>query len=76
MKRCIWLILLILSFFDISTAQAPELHQGDIAQRVQRLMDIEVGFEQMVPPGMSIEAKEISRIGTPDENLVVQYHVS
>jgi len=29
----------------------------------------------MVPSGMSIEAREISRKGKSDENLVVQYHI-
>ena len=37
--------------------------QDDLAQRVQHLMDIEVGFEQMVPAGMSIDAKEVARTG-------------
>jgi hypothetical protein len=38
-------------------------------------MSVEVGFEQMVPPGMSIESKEVFRKGTPGKDLVVQYHI-
>ncbi len=51
------------------------MKQSDVTQRVQRLMDIEVGFAQMVPSGMSIEAKEISRKGTSGHDLNVQYHI-
>jgi hypothetical protein len=38
-------------------------------------MDIQVGFTQMVPSGMSIEAREISRKGKSGKDLVVQYHI-
>ncbi len=38
-------------------------------------MDIEVGLESMVPPGTSIQAKEVSRKGKSGQDLVVQYHV-
>lgn len=51
------------------------MKQNDLAELVQRRMDVEVGFAQMVPPGMSIEAKEISRTGKSGDNLVVQYHI-
>ena len=49
--------------------------QGEIAQRVQHLMSVEVGFEEMVPPGTSIEAKEISRNGKSGNDLIVRYHI-
>jgi hypothetical protein len=55
-------------------AQVPST-QSDSGQRVQHLMQIEVGFEQMVPPGTSIYAKEVSRRGKSGKDLVVQYHV-
>jgi hypothetical protein len=51
------------------------MKQNDVAERVRQLMDVEVGFAQMVPPGMSIEAKEISREGKSGDNLIVQYHI-
>jgi len=38
-------------------------------------MDVEVGFEHMVPSGTSIEAKEVSRKGESGKDLIVQYHV-
>lgn len=58
-----------------ATSQDSAAKQNDLAESVQRLMDVEVGFTQMVPPGMSIEAKEISRKGKSGDNLVVQYHI-
>jgi len=38
-------------------------------------MNLEVGFEDMVRPGMSIEAREVSRQRSSGNNLVVQYHI-
>jgi len=38
-------------------------------------MGIEVGFEQMVAPGISIRAKEVSRRGKSGKDLVVQYQI-
>jgi hypothetical protein len=49
--------------------------QNELAKGIQHLMDVQVGFERMVPPGMSIEAKEISRTGKSGKDLVVQYHI-
>lgn len=75
MRWPIFLIALALSSqAEIANAQDSQA-QSDLNQRVQHLMSIEVGFEQMVPPGMSIEAKEVSRQGTSGKDLVVQYHV-
>ena len=75
MRWSVYLPLLILgSTVGIATAQDQQA-QSRIGERVQHLMSIEVGFEQMVPPGMSIEAKEVSRKGTSGKNLIVQYHV-
>lgn len=51
------------------------MKQNDLAERVQRLMDVEMGFSQMVPSGMSIEAREISRKGKSGNDLNVQYHI-
>lgn len=38
-------------------------------------MEVEVGFEHMVPTGTSIETKEISRTGASGKNLIVKYHI-
>jgi hypothetical protein len=73
-----WLIgMTLTALFAIGSvnSQTAPATQNDINQRVQRLMDIEVGFEQMVPPGTSIHAKEVSRRGKSGKDLVVQYHV-
>lgn len=67
-------LLLLASRVEIAQAQEPQTQDG-IAQRVQHLMSIEVGFEQMVPPSTSIETKEVSRKGKSGEDLVVQYHI-
>jgi hypothetical protein len=52
---------------------APSPH--DVAAYVNHLMDVQVGFTKMVPPGWSIEAKEVLRQGRSGQDLVVQYHV-
>jgi hypothetical protein len=77
MRRCIVMVLsmLFLLLLEFGSSQDSVSKQNDTAQYVQRLMDIEVGFLQMVPSGMSIEAKEISRKGTSGKDLVVQYHI-
>ena len=59
----------------LAHSQNPDIDLSDVSRRVQRLMDIQVGFTQMVPSGMSIEAKEISRTGKSGKDLAVQYHI-
>ena len=68
------LIFLVLSFC-VAHGQQTQPSQSDLNQRVQQLMNLEVAFEAMVPPGMSIEAKEVSRKGSSGNNLVVEYHI-
>jgi hypothetical protein len=67
-------LLILFSPFEIANAQDAAT-QNSVGQLVQHLMSIEVGFEQMVPPGMSIETKEVSREGQSGKDLVVQYHI-
>ena len=75
MRWPMYLLALVLSCWaGIAYAQDSQTQSG-LAPRVQNLMSIEVGFEQMVPPGMSIEAHEVPRQGTPGKNPVVRYHV-
>ncbi len=66
-----------LAVLSVSTilAQQTQNSQIEINQRVQQLMDLEVGFEDMVPPGMSIEAREVARRGSSGNGLIVQYHI-
>ena len=68
-------VVSILSLFGSATSQDSGVKQNNVAERVQRLMDVEMGFSQMVPPGMSIEAREISRKGKSGNDLIVQYHI-
>jgi len=56
-------------------SETPPATQNEVGQRVQNLMNIEVGFEQMVPEGTSINAKEVLRTGKSGKDLVVKYHV-
>ena len=71
-----FLVVLTLMFLGgVAKSQTSQTTQNDVAQRVQHLMDLEVGFEQMVPSGISIEAKEVSRKGKSGKDLVVQYHI-
>jgi hypothetical protein len=67
--------LVPLLLVSIMKSEDPGAKQSELSQRVQSLMSIQVGFEQMVPAGMSIEAKEVSRKGTSGKDLVVQYHI-
>jgi hypothetical protein len=57
------------------TSQDSGVKQNNVLERVQRLVDVEMGFFQMVPEGMSIEAKEISRKGKSGNDLKLQYHI-
>lgn len=76
MRRRILVIAAWMLFLPLfARPQNPDMKQNDPAKYVQHLMDIQVGFTQMVPSGMSIEAKEISRKGTSGKDLVVQYHI-
>ena len=68
-------VVSILSLFGSATSQDSGVKQNNVAERVQRLMDVEMGFSQMVPAGMSIEAREISRKGKSGNDLNVQYHI-
>lgn len=73
-----WLIgTTITAFFVIGSvnSQTAPATQNDIGQRVQHLMNVEVGLEEMVPPGTSIRAKEVSRRGKSGKDLIVQYHI-
>lgn len=75
MRRNLRIVLLASLAFAPAFCQTVSSTQADIGQRVNKLMDIEVGFEGMVPPGTSIQAKEVSRRGKSGQDLVVQYHI-
>lgn len=76
MKCHSYLVLLVLlSVLNAQIKAQSSRTQNDVAQRVERLMAIEVGFEQMVPAGMSVETNEVSREGKSGKDLVVQYHI-
>lgn len=72
MRFDLLLILLVLNLTCIPAfAQQPPPSDDQVQQQVQRLMDIEVQLEQMVPPGMSIVVKETSRKGKSGNGLTI-----
>jgi hypothetical protein len=73
MTRLIACFAVLFTLNGISQEAPPK--QNDVAQYVQHLMDIQVAFEDMVAPGVTIAAKEISRKGSSGKDLVVQYHI-
>ena len=75
MPRTVGIFLFATLAFVPAICQTVSSTQAEIGQRVQHIMDIEVGLENMVPPGTSIQAKEVSRKGKSGEDLVVQYHI-
>ena len=68
----------LLTLMTLSKVAPAQLEQGsslEPSKYVEQSMKIQVGFMEMVPPGMSIEARELSRKGKSGNNLVVQYHI-
>ena len=76
MPRFLNLALLLLAYVPAICGQsAPAVDQNALNQQVQQMMSVEVAFEQMLPPGTSIEAKEIYRERQPGKGLIVKYHI-
>jgi len=70
------LVLVLTILLLIGSAEAQNIPSSEaVAKEVQHLMDVEVGFEKMVPPGVSIEVKEFSRQGKSNQDLLVKYHI-
>ncbi len=76
MTKCSLVMTAVLAMLSVSI-QAEQDHgtKTELNQQVQQSMSREVAFEDMVPPGMSIEAKEVSREGSSGNSLIVQYHI-
>jgi hypothetical protein len=64
--------MLLLGLF--ASSQNPPEKTRDPAKLAEHVMDMHVAFTQLVPAGISIEAKEVSRTGS-GKDLVVQYRV-
>jgi hypothetical protein len=75
MPRRIQTLLFATLAFSSAISQTAPSTPTELAERVQKLMDIEVGFEKMVPAGTSIQAKEVSRRGKSGKDLIAQYHI-
>jgi len=58
-------------------AHAQQMHSNfsDLAVHAPELMRRQAQFEQMPPPGVTIEAKEISRKGVSGKDLDVRYNI-
>ena len=55
-------------------AQPANTNFSDLALRAPELISLQTQFEQALPPGVTIEAKEISRKGTSGKDLDVRYN--
>jgi hypothetical protein len=64
----------ILLLVGIAPSQDQKMTPEQVNQYVQHLMSIQVAFIDGVPPGVSVEAKEVSRKGASGNDLRVQYH--
>jgi hypothetical protein len=75
MPRKVQAFLFAILSLASAICQTPPPSLVEAGQQVQHLMDVEVGFENMVPPGTSIQAREVSRKGESGRDLVVKYHI-
>jgi hypothetical protein len=57
------------------SAQQEKSSFSDLAVLAPKLVRLQNQFEQMVPPGVSIEAREVYRKGTPGIDLQVRYNI-
>lgn len=55
--------------------QQQETSLRDLAAQAPELIQMQSELEQMVPPGLSIEAREVSRKGTSGKDLEVRYNI-
>jgi hypothetical protein len=56
-------------------AQPGKSSFSDLAAKAPELVQMQNEFEQTVPPGVSIQAREISRKGTSGKDLTVVYNI-
>jgi hypothetical protein len=71
-------ILPVVLFAMLSAAVAAQPERADFASLTElapKLVRLQNQFEQMVPDGVSIEAREISRTGTSGKDLEVRYNI-
>ena len=73
--RHLFLPWLIGSLFVIANAQQEKSGFTDLIALQPELTKLQTQFEQMVPPGVTIEAKEVSRRGTSGNDLQVGYQI-
>src|SRR5271165_2186922 len=73
-RTCSILAALVLAI-GAAASQGQKMTSEQINQYVQHLMSIHVGFLNGVPPGVSVEVKQVSRTGASGKDLVVKYHI-
>ena len=66
-------LIVLLSAF--ASAQSDKATFKDLAAQAPDLIRLQDEFEQTVPPGVSIEAREVSRRGTSGKDLEVRYNM-
>jgi hypothetical protein len=72
-----WTCILLVMFFLVNSVASQQTGTtlSEAEKRSRRLMEVEVEVAKMVPRGMSIEAKEVSREGKSGRNPLVKYHL-
>jgi hypothetical protein len=68
--------LILMTFLSVfSSAQTEKTAYKDLAAKAPELVRLQNEFEQTVPPGVTIEAREIYRKGTSGRDLEVRYNM-
>jgi hypothetical protein len=76
MKPCVHFCAVLMALLCTSTcAQQEKTSFSDLVVLAPKLIRLQNQFEQMVPPGVSIEAREVSRKGTSGKDLEVRYNI-
>ena len=67
--------ILVAVFSSVAAAQPEKTDFASLAQIAPELIRLQNQFEQMVPAGVTIEAREISRKGASGKDLDVRYNI-
>jgi hypothetical protein len=69
------LVLCVIAIGTTAQAQSTTMNASSLMVEAPKLIRLQNQFEQTLPPGVSIEAKEVSRKGTPSKDLEVRYNI-
>jgi hypothetical protein len=74
-RIAIFAVACVISICAAAQAQQEKTSFTDLAQLVPKLVNLESQFESSPLPGITIEAREISRTGTSGKDLQVRYNI-